>query len=172
MFMKKLILEWQNLWIPEYTPRLIVSPFHESKVKKVYLFTGCRRTGKTYFLFQIIDQLTKEFSVEKKNIIYLNFEDERIEWKTQILTDLLPTLAELFGEKEYYLFLDEIHHIPNWSRWVTSKLDGSIKMASVPSGKFASAAVISSPVRTSTTSSSTPNSVAAVFSSATRSCIP
>lgn len=116
--MRELILEWQELWIPEYKPRIIEPAIFENKVKKINLFTGCRRAGKTYIMFQIIDQLDKKMDIKREDIVYLNFEDERIEWKTEILTELLPTLVELYGEKDYYLFLDEIHHIPKWDRWI------------------------------------------------------
>ncbi len=116
--MRELVLEWQDLWIPEYKPRIIEPAVFENKVKKINLFTGCRRVGKTYIMFQIIDHLNKKMNIERENIVYLNFEDERIEWKTEILTELLPTLVELYGERDYYLFLDEIHHIPKWDRWI------------------------------------------------------
>ena len=116
--MRELILEWQELWIPEYKPRSIDEAVFENKVKKINLFTGCRRAGKTYIMFQIIDHLNKRMGVNREDIVYLNFEDERIEWKTEVLTELLPTLVELYDERDYYLFLDEIHHIPKWDRWV------------------------------------------------------
>jgi predicted AAA+ superfamily ATPase len=121
--MRELLLEWQELWIPEYTPRDMDSSVLGGKVPKVTLFTGCRRVGKTYLMFQVIDQLSGMEGVEREDIVYINFEDERVEWKTEVLTDLLPTLAELYGERRYHLFLDEIHHIPNWDRWVRRVFD-------------------------------------------------
>ena len=83
--MRELILEWQELWIPEYKPRLINETVFENKVKKINLFTGCRRAGKTYIMFQIIDHLNKKLGINREDIVYLNFEDERIEWKTEVL---------------------------------------------------------------------------------------
>lgn len=116
--MRKLIHEWHELGVPEYKRRKIDPEILGGDTKKITLLTGCRRVGKTYIMFQLIDSLQKDPGIDKEDIVYLNFEDERIEWKTDTLTDLLPTLIEIYGERDYHLFLDEIHHIPNWDRWV------------------------------------------------------
>jgi len=116
--MRELILEWYDLWIPEYRRRHPGFDVFEGDVKKVTLLTGCRRSGKTYLMYQLIDELQSREGVDRRDIVYLNFEDERVEWDTKVLTDLLPTLVELNGERDYHLFLDEVHHIPNWDRWV------------------------------------------------------
>ncbi len=116
--MRELILEWHELGVPPYRPRQLPARLPRDGVRKVELFTGCRRAGKTYLMFQVIDRLRQAEGVDPKDIVYLNFEDERAAWETQVLTGLLPTLVELFGERDYYLFLDEIHHIPDWGRWV------------------------------------------------------
>ena len=50
--------------------------------------------------------------------MHINFEDERIPLKTEFLSILLPTAEELFRKKIKYLFLDELHNIPNWSKWL------------------------------------------------------
>jgi len=116
--MRELIPEWQEQWIPDYVPRHIDYGLIEGETRKVVLFTGCRRSGKTYLMFQIIDHLHREKGLDKEDIIYINFEDERIERSTETLTGLLPALFELYGKRDYHLFLDEIHRIPDWDRWV------------------------------------------------------
>lgn len=116
--MQELLFEWHDLWLPQYKQRELDLSTLLGDVKKVILFTGCRRAGKTFLMFQLIDQLHRSQKIDKKDIVYLNFEDERVEWDTRILTELLPTLVELYGERDYHLFLDEIHHIPDWDRWV------------------------------------------------------
>ncbi len=121
--MRDMIIEWQELWVPEYKPRMIDRSILDGETRKIMLFTGCRRVGKTYLMFQIIDELHVSHNMDKKDIVYINYEDERIPWKTEVLTELLPTLVELHGERDYHLFLDEIHHIPNWDRWVRRVYD-------------------------------------------------
>ncbi len=115
--MEQILTEWQELWIPGYTPRDVDYSWFFPKVRKVISVTGCRRVGKTYLLFQLIDFLAKK-GIDKDRIIYINFEDERIEREVKTLSELIPTLIELYGDKEYYLFLDEIHVMPKWDIWL------------------------------------------------------
>ncbi|KKQ35408.1 MAG: hypothetical protein US51_C0006G0005, partial [Microgenomates group bacterium GW2011_GWA2_37_6] len=57
-------------------------------------------------------------------VVYINFEDERIiNPTTDILTDLIPEIQAVYGKKPKYLFLDELQLVPNWSKWVRRILD-------------------------------------------------
>ena len=81
---------------------------------------GCRRTGKTTLLKQIINSLLKK-GIPKKNIIYINFEDERIPRETSIFQALLEAYAELYPgveTKNCWYFFDEIHEIPGWELFI------------------------------------------------------
>lgn len=91
-------------------------------VNNASVITGFRRTGKTYLLYEAIKELLKTYS--KEEVVYINFEDERIPFpKTDLLTDLIPEIHATFGAKPKYLFLDELQIIPNWSKWVRRILD-------------------------------------------------
>ncbi len=116
-----LLKEWQDLGTPELIERKL--PQINFKSRKIIVFTGVRRSGKTYKMFQIINSLLK--SINKRDIFYVNFEDERIERKIETLTILIPSLIKLYGNgnKKYYLFLDEIQVIPEWSRWLRRVFD-------------------------------------------------
>lgn len=115
--MKSIFKEWQEIWVPEFKPRMIDhSLFFPKKIRKIISFTGCRRVGKTYLMFQLIDFLATK--IEKENIFYINFEDERIERDVKTVTNILPNLIELYGEKNFYLFLDEVHVMPKWDVWL------------------------------------------------------
>lgn len=81
---------------------------------------GGRRTGKTTLLKQIINSLLKK-GIPKKNIIYINFEDERIPRETNIFQALLEAYAELYPgmeTKNCWYFFDEIHEIPGWELFI------------------------------------------------------
>ncbi len=113
----KVLVEWQERWTPELIERDFDFSLIPERPKKVVTFAGCRRTGKTYLMFQLINELSKK--VPKDEIFYVNFEDERLEKDVSTLTELIPTIEELFGRKErLYLFLDEIQNVPNWDSWV------------------------------------------------------
>jgi len=78
--------------------------------------------GKTYLLYEAIHSLLKTYSQDE--VIYINFEDERIVApSTDLLTELLPTIQEVFGKKPKYIFLDELQLVPHWSKWVRRILD-------------------------------------------------
>ena len=114
--LKDLIVYWKEFETPEYMEREFNSSYVETD--KVLTVTGSRRAGKTYLCFQMIDEL----DVPEDNILYLNFEDERLQpIKGDELTKLLETYRELYtpeDDEKLYLFLDEIHTIPGWEKWV------------------------------------------------------
>ena len=120
--MHRIIEEWFDLWIPDYIERDIDHSLYLSKSRKIVSLTGCRRVGKTYIIFQLIDHLFRN-GVEKERLIYVNFEDERIIRKTDTLTSLIPTLIEKYGDRDYYLFLDELHVMPDWDIWLRRVFD-------------------------------------------------
>ena len=114
--LKDLIIYWKEFETPEHMKRDFKNSYLESE--KILTVTGSRRAGKTYLCFQMIDEL----DVPEENILYLNFEDERLQpIQGDELTKLLETYRELYTPKEdekLYLFLDEIHVIPDWEKWV------------------------------------------------------
>ncbi|MFQ6136991.1 MAG: ATP-binding protein [Candidatus Hydrothermarchaeales archaeon] len=119
--MEFLFKEWQEIWVPELKERDIGLEILPEKIRKILTFTGIRRAGKTYMMFQLIKQLSK--SVPKEKVFYVNFEDERIERTKENLTNLIPILTKLYGNKDYFLFLDEIQVMPEWSRWLRRTYD-------------------------------------------------
>ena len=73
---------------------------------KIVSLVGIRRSGKTYILYDIINSLRK--TVDYRNIIYINFEDDRLFGITlQDLNSLIEAYFELFpkkGEEKIYIF--------------------------------------------------------------------
>ncbi len=114
---KTILLEWQKKKLPEIIKRETdLSRYIEIKPPKIIVITGFRRVGKTYAILDLIKNLLREMSREE--IIYINFEDERIPTKIGFLTALIPGIKQLFGKEIKFLFLDEIHNIPDWSKWL------------------------------------------------------
>lgn len=113
----RVLTEWQETWTPELIERDFDLSLIPEKPRKVVTFAGCRRTGKTYLMFQLINELSKK--IPRDRIFYINFEDERLEKNISTLTELIPTIEELFGTSaELYLFLDEIQNVEGWDSWV------------------------------------------------------
>ena len=120
--LRTILSEWRERRLPEIIRRdQSLDTEDEGGLRKATVVTGFRRSGKTYLLFAAIKKLLAKYSREE--VIYVNFEDERIPQKTEILSQLLPEIRAVFGKKPRYLFLDEVQNIPNWSRWLRRILD-------------------------------------------------
>ncbi|MEM1244691.1 MAG: AAA family ATPase, partial [Pseudomonadota bacterium] len=78
---------------------------------------GMRRSGKTYFLYQTINKLLEQ-GIKREQILYINFEDERIlpmdAKQMGVLLDSFYTLYPKNHQRKCYIFLDEVQNVTNW----------------------------------------------------------
>ena len=88
-------------------------------VNVVVSIIGIRRSGKSYIMRQTIKKLIEK-GTESKNILMVNFEDRRFaEFYPKFLDEIYETYIEfLKPDKEQFIFLDEIHNVPKWEKWV------------------------------------------------------
>ena len=87
-----------------------------------YVFTGIRRTGKSFLLYQRIQELLAQ-GIKWDELLYINFEDERlIGFTTNDLNLLLEVHWEMYGKKPI-LFLDEIQNITGWEKFARRLAD-------------------------------------------------
>ncbi len=121
--LRTLLYEWQDRKLPSIIRRdAHLDTTSQQGTNNATVITGFRRVGKTYLLYEAIEKLFETYSREE--VVYINFEDERIITPTtDLLTDLIPEIQALYGKKPKYLFLDELQLIPNWSKWVRRILD-------------------------------------------------
>lgn len=120
--LRTLLYEWKDRKLPSLIQRdLFIDTTFQKKSNNATVITGFRRVGKTYLLFGAIEKLLETYT--REDVVYINFEDERILPQTGFLTDLLPEIQAAYGKKPKYLFLDELQLIPNWSKWVRRILD-------------------------------------------------
>ncbi len=122
---RTILVEWKSRPLPEIIPREVsLKGYLNMKVNKIVVLNGFRRVGKTYILYGLANELLDSNSREE--VVHINFEDERIPLQTEFLSNLLPTAEEIFNKKIKYLFLDELHNIPNWSKWLRRVYDNNI----------------------------------------------
>lgn len=87
-----------------------------------YVFVGIRRAGKTYMLYQYIQGLLRDGHV-KQEILFINFEDERIaDIRKEELYLLLECYKELFSY-DPIIFLDEIQNVDGWEHFARRLAD-------------------------------------------------
>lgn len=81
-----------------------------------YVFVGIRRAGKSFLLYQRMQQLLAQ-GVQWDEMLYINFEDERlVGMGLEDLNLLLEIHLEMYGKKPI-LFLDEIQNIVGWEKF-------------------------------------------------------
>ena len=92
--------------------------------KKIITLIGVRRCGKTSILYEMINRLSS--SIVKTKILFLNFEDERLELSVDELDIVLQSFRELYPEqnlRECYFFFDEIQNVTGWEKFVRRLYD-------------------------------------------------
>ena len=121
--LRTLLYEWKERKLPSILRRdTHLDTLPQLGTNNATVITGFRRVGKTYILYEAIEKLLETHSREE--IVYVNFEDERIiSPSTDLLTDLIPEIQAVYGKKPRYLFVDELQLIPHWSKWVRRILD-------------------------------------------------
>ena len=87
-----------------------------------HVLVGVRRAGKSFMLYHRIQQLLAE-GRKWDEILYMNFEDERLEdFSTEDFNRLLECHQEMYGKRPM-LFLDEIQNIEGWHKFARRMAD-------------------------------------------------
>ena len=86
------------------------------------VLVGVRRAGKSYMLYHAIQQLLAQ-GHKWDEMLYLNFEDERLEnFDTDDFNHLLECHQEMYGKRPM-LFLDEVQNIDSWHKFARRMAD-------------------------------------------------
>lgn len=116
---KSIILDSQEYPLEIGIPRRVrIETVHN----KATVCIGVRRSGKSTYMFQVIQRLL-DGGVSRRNILYLNFFDDRLH---QLRQDNLNLIAEayysLYPEKKnvetVYCFFDEIQAVSGWEPFI------------------------------------------------------
>ena len=92
-----------------------------------YVIVGVRHTGKSYLLYQRVQQL-KAKGMGWDEILFVDFEDERLaEFQTEDFESLLEAHLELYGKKPV-VFLDEVQNILYWDKFVRRLADAKYRV--------------------------------------------
>src|SRR3989344_982844 len=119
---KTILNEWNAREFPEiYARKFNIGKYVFSRLNKIIVLSGFRRVGKTYILLNEVKEMLKKYS--RKEVVYINFEDERIPLKSEFLSEIFPELIRLNGKVPKFLFLDEIQNFPDWSKWLRRVYD-------------------------------------------------
>lgn len=119
----ELISNFNETKLPSFTRRDIKIPWLAGKIDTI---VGMRRSGKTWMLYQLMDDLMSR-GVPKETLLYMNFEDDRLQpMKSADLRYLIDVYFRRYPqhrEIECSFFFDEIQAIPGWEQFVRRILD-------------------------------------------------
>jgi len=91
------------------------------------VFIGVRRAGKSFMLYQKMQQLLSS-GHGWNEMLYLNFEDDRLgEFFLDDFNLILECHAELYGKRPM-LFLDEIQNVSGWEKFARRLADTKYKV--------------------------------------------
>lgn len=81
-----------------------------------YVFVGVRQAGKSYLLYQTMQQLM-ETGTRLEDIVYVNFDDERLKEMTAMDFDLILQAYHSMSEGQPVFFFDEIQNVDGWANF-------------------------------------------------------
>lgn len=115
-----------KLLIAEYQQKAVDVAFQERPYiiedKLNYVFVGLRRVGKSYLMFQQIRHLLNA-GHSKDEILYFNFEDDRIASVTIEDLDRIKVCYEEMFDCKPIFFLDEIQIVELWEKFARRLAD-------------------------------------------------
>lgn len=95
---------------------------YELEANANYVFVGLRRAGKSYLMYQHIHHLMEQGHLIEE-MLYFNFEDDRIDSITISDLDLIKTCYEEMYDHRPIFFLDEIQNIKGWEKFARRLAD-------------------------------------------------
>lgn len=83
-----------------------------------YVNVGIRRAGKSWLLFQDIQERVAAGKMTLQDFLYINFEDERIsDIQSRELGLTIDCHQEMFGPGKPQVYLDEIQNVNGWEKF-------------------------------------------------------
>lgn len=120
--LKEIIVLNQNKDFSSVLKRESELPLDSGKIISV---SGVRRCGKTHLLLLAMKNLV-ENKIDKNDLVYINFEDERLSLESGDLDLIIQAYMELYPGRELknvYFFFDEIQNLPGWEKFVRRLYD-------------------------------------------------
>ena len=119
---KNLLLEFSKSELPYVFDRALELPVLPKSVRKAIVLIGMRRVGKTFLMYRQMKDLISN-GLEKQKILYLNFEDDRLEdFTSKDFQKILDVYFELYPEyanvDDLYFYFDEIQNVVGWEKFI------------------------------------------------------
>lgn len=94
-----------------------------------YVLVGLRRAGKSYLLYQDIQSRLTESRNSAEDILYFNFEDERLDFDgASELGIIIDSYQELYPDRKPIVYFDEIQNIEGWEKFARRLADAGYRV--------------------------------------------
>lgn len=108
--------------------RIETIPLQKRKIKFEqqgnYVLVGLRRAGKSYMLYQNIQDRIQTGESKREDILYINFEDDRLLLRNQEDLDMVITAyQEMYVNHKPVVYLDEIQIVSGWEKFARRLAD-------------------------------------------------
>jgi len=90
---------------------------------QIVVVAGVRRCGKS----SLLSIIRRKLNLTEDEFCYLNLDDERLENKVEIFSELHELHLEMYG-KEPVFFLDEVQLVPGWEKFVNRMYEQGLKV--------------------------------------------
>ncbi len=124
--LKQLIVTFQDMLPVQLISRDLELPLYTDKIITI---PGVRRCGKSSLMMLAVNRLLAD-GVDRHRILFLNFDDERLDFTEQNLDEIIQAYQELFPGvqmKEVYLFFDEVQMSRGWEQFIRRIYDQQTK---------------------------------------------
>ena len=95
---------------------------YDFDVNANYIVVGVRRAGKSTLLYSLVQDLIRE-GKDWNQIIYINFEDDRLSGFTLSDFDDIISIQKELSDKEGWFFFDEVQNIDGWEKFARRMAD-------------------------------------------------
>ena len=119
--LKQIIRDFHLQPVFDVKPRDVQVPLGTGKI---ITLMGVRRCGKTSMLLDTVNRLAR--TLDKTLMVFINFEDERLDLAANELDLIIQAYRELYPGKDLarcHLFFDEIQNVDGWERFVRRVYD-------------------------------------------------
>ena len=97
--------------------------------KSNYVLVGLRRAGKSYLLYQDIQERIGKGEITAQDVLFVNFEDERLSsLRAEELGDILDSYMEMYPGKQPFIYLDEIQNVEGWEKFARRLADSQYRV--------------------------------------------
>jgi len=124
--LKELIVTFQESIPAKLFPRSLIPSIH---TEKIIALRGVRRCGKSSILQLCINQLIEQ-GIAREQVLFLNFDDERLQFETADFDLIIQSYQELYPYiklQDVCIFFDEIQVNNGWEQFVRRVYDQHTK---------------------------------------------